>query len=77
MDDVWMVYGLCMGGVWVVYGWCMDGVWDGYLGHEDLFCIVLLCILVIFFIYLLLLLGPYCFCPLVCPSLREMFPWYL
>ena len=26
---------------------------------------------------LLLLLGPYCFCPLLSPSLHEMFPWYL
>ena len=25
----------------------------------------------------LLLLGSYCFCPLLCPSLHEMFPWYL
>ena len=25
----------------------------------------------------LLLLGPYHFCPLLCPSLHEMFPWYL
>ena len=24
-----------------------------------------------------LLLSPYCFCPLLCPSLLEMFPWYL
>ena len=28
-------------------------------------------------IYLLLLLGPYHFCPLSSPSLHEMFPWYL
>jgi len=27
--------------------------------------------------YLLLLLGPYHFCPLLCPSLHEEFPWYL
>ena len=33
----------------------------GYLGHEDLFCIVHLCILEIFSKYLLLLLGPYHF----------------
>ena len=25
--------------------------------------------------YLLLLLGPYHFCPLLCPSLHEIFPW--
>ena len=29
------------------------------------------------FLYLLLLLGPYHFCPSLCPSLHEMFPWYL
>ena len=23
------------------------------------------------------LLGPYCFCPLLCPSSHEKFPWYL
>ena len=26
---------------------------------------------------LLHLLGPYCFYPLLCPSLHEVFPWYL
>ena len=34
-------------------------------------------ILATFSKYLLLLLGPCCFCPLLCPSLHEMFPWYL
>ena len=29
------------------------------------------------FLYLLLLLGSYHFCPLLCPSLDEMLPWYL
>ena len=36
-----------------------------------------LCILATSSLYLLLLLGPYCFCPLLCPFLHEMFPWYL
>ena len=36
-----------------------------YLGHEDLFCTVFLYILVTSSKYLLLLLGPYCFCPLL------------
>ena len=36
-----------------------------YLGHEDLFCIVPLCTVVTSFYYLLLLLGPYHFCPLL------------
>ena len=34
----------------------------GYLGHEDLFCIVLLCVIDTFFKYLLLLLHQYHFC---------------
>ena len=33
------------------------------MGHEDLFCIVLLCVLANSSWYLLLLLGPYHFCP--------------
>ena len=37
------------------------------------FCIVLLCILVTSSQYLLFLLSPYCFCPLLCPSLHEVF----
>ena len=48
-----------------------------YLGHEDLFYIVILYILANFSWYLLLLLGPYHFCPLLYPSLHEMSPWYL
>ena len=39
---------------------------------EDLFCAVLLCILATSSYYLLLLLGQYCFWPLLCPSLHEM-----
>ena len=46
----------------------------GYLGH---ICIVLLCILVPSSWYLLLLLGLYHFCLLLCPFLHEIFPWYL
>ena len=47
-----------------------------YLGYWDLFCIVL-CILATSSLSLLLLLGPYCFCPFLCPYLDEVFPWYL
>ena len=47
------------------------------LEWEDLFCIVILCILATLSQYLPLLLGPYHFCPLLCPSLHEMFPWHL
>ena len=48
-----------------------------YLGSRRSFFTVLLCILVTSSLYLLLLLGPYQFCPLLCPSLHEKFPWYL
>ena len=41
------------------------------------FWIILLCILATSSEYLLCLLGPYHFCPFLCPSLHEMFPWYL
>ena len=37
------------------------------------FCIVLLCIVANSSEYLLLLLGPYHFCPLLCPSLHERY----
>ena len=46
-------------------------------GCAVLFCTVLLCILATSSSYLLLLLGPYHFCPLLSPSLHEMFPWHL
>ena len=61
-------------------GYLALGEWPhhrGYHGHEDLFCIVLLCILVTSSYSLLLLLGPYCFCHFLCLSLHEIFPWYL
>ena len=41
---------------------------------RSFFCIVL-CVVDTFSSYLLLLLGPYHFSPLLCPSLHEMFPW--
>ena len=55
------------------------GEWShdhGFLGHEDLFCVVL-CILATSSQCLLLLLGPYHLCPLLCPFLHEVFLWYL
>ena len=45
--------------------------------HEGLFCTALVCILATSSQYVLLLWGPYHFCPLSSPSLHEMFPWYL
>ena len=47
-----------------------------YLGHEDVFCTVLLCILATSSWYLLLLLVPY-HLSLLSPFLHEMFRWYL
>ena len=41
--------------------WVITPLWLS--GHEDLFCTVLLCILATSSYYLLLLLGPYHFCP--------------
>ena len=46
--------------------------WQKYT--EDLFCIV-------FYVLLpphlnIFLFGPYHFCPLLCSSLHEIFPWY-
>ena len=65
----------CLG----IPGCLAPGEWShrhGYLGHEDLLCIVL-CIPATSSYYLMLLLGPYHFFPLLSPSLHEMFLWYL
>ena len=53
--------------------WLSGSLWSFYT--KKLYK-VLMCILATSE-YLLLLLGPYHFCPLLCPSLHEMFPWYL
>ena len=45
-------------------------------GSRRFFCTVLLCILATSSQYLLLLLSPYHFCPLLSPSLHQMFPWH-
>jgi len=58
------------GSRWVITPSWLSGSWN-------LFCTVLLFILATSSSYLLLLLGPYHFCPLLSPSLHEMFPWYL
>ena len=58
------------GSRWVITPLWLSGSWQ-------YFWIVLLCILATTSKYLLLLLGPYHFCPLLGPSLHEMFPWYL
>ena len=55
--------------------WVITPSWLSRLWRS--FDIVLLCILATSSWYLLLLLGPYHFYPLLSPSLHEMFPWYL
>ena len=55
---------------WVITSLWLPGSWRS-------FWTVLLCILATSSKYLLLLLGLYHFCPLLSPSLHEMFPWYL
>ena len=57
------------GSRWVITPSWLSALWN----H---FCTVLLCILATSSQYLLLLLGLYHFCHLVCPSLHEMFPWH-
>ena len=57
------------GSRWVIIPSWLSGSWS-------LFHIVLQCILATSSYYFLLLLDPYHFCPLLCPSLQEMFPWY-
>ena len=54
---------------WVVTPSWLSGWWSYFF--------IVLCILATFSWYFLLLLGPYHFCPLLRPSLHEMFPWYL
>ena len=52
---------------WVITPSWLSGSWRS-------FCIVL-CILATFSKCLLILLGSYCFCPLLCLSLHEIFLW--
>ena len=53
------------GSRWVITPSWLTGSWRSF------------CILLCFLAYLLLLLSPYHFCPLLCPLLHELFPWYL
>ena len=57
------------GSRWVTIPPWLSGSWRSF------FCIVLLRILATSSWYLLLLLGPYHLCPLLCPSLHEMKLW--
>ena len=58
------------GSRWMITPWWPSGSWRSFLYS-------FLCILATSSQYLLFLLGPYHFCPLLWPSLHEMFPWYL
>ena len=60
-----------MSGCW----WLITPSWLS--GSLRLSCTVLLCFLATSSQHLLLLLDPYHFCPLSCPSLHEMLPLYL
>ena len=57
--------------------WVTALLWLSRSKGHTFFCIALLGILATSSQSLLLLLGPYSFCPLLCPSLHEMFLWQL
>ena len=55
---------------WVITPSWLSGSWRSFLNSSSVYSCHLS-------FYLLFLLGPYNFYPLFCPSLHEMFPWYL
>ena len=58
------------GSRWVITPSWLSGSWRSFLYHSCVYSCHL-------FLISLLLLGPYHFCPLLSPSVHEMFPWYL
>ena len=62
-------YSRMSGSRWVITTLWLSGTLRSFLYSSSVYSCTLS--------YLLLLLGPYHFCPLLCPSLHEMFPWYL
>ena len=58
------------GSRWVITASWLSGSWRSFLYSSSVFSCHL-------FWITLLLLGAYCFCPSLCPSLHGMFPWYL
>ena len=56
------------GSRWVVTPSWLSGLWRSFLYSSVYSCHL--------FLISLLLLDPYCFCPLLSPSLQEMFLWY-
>ena len=57
------------GSRWVITPLWLSGSWRSFLYSSVYSCYL--------FLYLLLLLFPYNFCPLLSPSLHEMLLWYL
>ena len=58
------------GSRWVITPLWLSGSWRSFLYSSSVYSCH-------FFLISLLLLGLYYFCPLLSPSLHEMFPWYL
>ena len=57
------------GSRWMITPSWLSGSWRSFLCSSVYSCPL--------FLISLLLLGPYHFCPLLIPSLHEIFPWYL
>ena len=55
-------------------GWVITPSW---LSGPLRFFLQFFCVFLPPLLNLFCLLGPYCFCPLLCPFLHEMLPWYL
>ena len=60
------------GSRWVIIPSWSSGSWRSFFIQKKIFCVFLLPLLNIFCFS-----GSYHFCPLLCPSLHEIFPWYL
>ena len=58
------------GSRWVITPLWLSGSWSSFLYSSSVYSRHL-------FLISSVLLGPYYFCPLLCPSFHEMFPWYL
>ena len=59
------------GSRWAITPSWLSGSWRSFLCSSSMYSSCY------FFLISSALLGPYNFCPLLCPSLHEMFPWYL
>ena len=63
-------YSRISGSRWMITPLWLSGLWRSFLYSSSVYSYHL-------FLISLLLLGPYHFCSLLCPSLHEMFLWYL